>query len=98
MLPHEGIEILYSGSGTDFETAYIEMFRKAIVMYPTGLAVWLNDGRKGVVSEQNEHVSDRPILLILEEAGYNLDVPYKVNMAAETTLFIIETDTTLSGT
>ncbi|MET1031140.1 HD domain-containing phosphohydrolase [Domibacillus tundrae] len=97
MLPHEGMEILYAGSGTEFETAYIEMFRKAIVMYPTGLTVWLNDGRKGIVSGQNEYVSDRPILLILEEEGSNLDVPYKVNMAVETTLFITETDTTLSA-
>ncbi|WP_046175165.1 HD-GYP domain-containing protein [Domibacillus indicus] len=95
MLPHEGMEILYAGSGTEFETAYIEMFRKAIVMYPKGLTVWLNDGRKGVVSEQNEHMSDRPVLLILEEEGHVLDVPYKVNMAKETTLMITETDTTL---
>ncbi|WP_050181561.1 HD-GYP domain-containing protein [Domibacillus robiginosus] len=98
MLPHEGMEILYAGSGIEFETDYIEKFRKAIVMYPTGLTVWLTDGRKGIVSEQNEHVSDRPILLILEEDGYNLDVPYKVNLAAETTVFIKETDTTLSNT
>lgn len=97
MLPHEGMGILYAGSGTEFETAYIESFRKAIVMYPTGLTVWLKDGRKGIVAEQNEHLSDRPILLILEEAGCELAVPYKVNLAAETTLFIAETDTTLSG-
>lgn len=98
MLPHEGMEILYAGSGTEFETEYIEKFRKAIVMYPTGLTVWLTDGRKGIVCEQNEHVSDRPVLLILEEDGHNLKVPYKVNLAVETTVFIKETDTTLSGT
>lgn len=98
MLPHEGMEILYAGSGTEFETTFIEMFRKAIVMYPAGLTVWLNDGRKGIVSEQNEHVSDRPVLLILEEEGCNLDRPYQVDMATETTIFITETDTTLSNT
>ena len=97
MLPHEGMEILYTGSGTEFDTTFIEMFRKAIVMYPTGLTVWLNDGRKGIVFGQNEHVSDRPIILILEEEGQDLTVPYKVNMADETTAFITETDTTLSG-
>ncbi|OLN21160.1 hypothetical protein BTO30_16410 [Domibacillus antri] len=97
MLPHEGMEILYAGAGTEFEKEHVEMFRKAIVMYPTGLTVWLNDGRKGIVAGQNEHVSDRPLLLILEENGEDIQDPYEVDMSAHQTLFIIETDTTLSG-
>ncbi|OKL37248.1 hypothetical protein BLL40_06640 [Domibacillus mangrovi] len=97
MLPHEGMEILYAGSGSQFEKDYVEMFRRAIVMYPTGLTVWLNDGRKGVVSRQNEYISDRPLLLILEENGTDVQDPYEVDMTADQTLFITETDTTLSG-
>lgn len=97
MLPHEGMEILYAGSGSAFEKDFVEMFRQAIVMYPTGLTVWLNDGRKGIVSRQNEYISDRPLVLILEENGADLQDPYEVDMTADRTLFITETDTTLSG-
>lgn len=97
MLPHEGMELLYAGSGTEFETAYVEAFRKAIVLYPTGLTVWLNDRRKGVICEQNEFISDRPVVLILEEDGAVVSCPYKVDMSAEQTLFISKTDTMLPG-
>jgi HD-GYP domain-containing protein (c-di-GMP phosphodiesterase class II) len=97
MLPHEGMEILYAGAGSEFEKDYVEMFRRAIVMYPTGLTVWLNDGRKGIVSRQNEYISDRPLLLILEENGTDIRDPYEVDMSADQTLFITETDTALSG-
>ncbi|WP_018392227.1 MULTISPECIES: hypothetical protein [Bacillaceae] len=57
----------------------------------------MNDGRKGVVSRQNEHISDRPSLLILEENGISVRDPYEVDMTVDRTLFITETDTTLSG-
>jgi HD-GYP domain-containing protein (c-di-GMP phosphodiesterase class II) len=97
MLPHKGMEILYAGAGSEFEKDYVEMFRRAIVMYPTGLTVRLNDGRKGIVSRQNEYISDRPLLLILEENGTDIRDPYEIDMSADQTLFITETDTTLSG-
>ena len=67
MLPHEGLEILYAGAGTKFEIPIVEAFRRAVAIYPNGLSVVLNDGRKGVVSGQNIGIGDRPIIRILEE-------------------------------
>lgn len=95
MLPHEGMEILYAGAGESFDLQFVETFRKAIVLYPNGLTVELNDGRRGVVKSQNAYLSDRPVIRILEEEGQQISVPYDVELATETTLLIQETDTTL---
>ncbi|MBM7647262.1 HD-GYP domain-containing protein (c-di-GMP phosphodiesterase class II) [Bacillus ectoiniformans] len=97
MLPHEGLEILYAGSGTEFDSEMIEAFRKAIVIYPNGLSVHLHDGRRGVVLRQNPAVSDRPVLLILEENLHKVEKPYELDMTKDLTVLISETDTTLLG-
>lgn len=88
MLPHEALEILYAGSGTQFETKIIEAFRRSVTIYPDGLTVQLNDGRKGVVSSQNVGLSDRPILLIIEEDGIELEHTYTCNLKDHNHLLI----------
>ncbi|WP_026584406.1 HD-GYP domain-containing protein [Bacillus sp. J33] len=93
MLPHEGLEILYAGAGTLYETKLIEAFRQAIAVYPVGITVELNDGRKGVVCRQNEGLSDRPVILILEERGISTN-PYEVDLRSELNAVIIGCDTT----
>lgn len=97
MLPSEGLEILYAGAGTQFDAEMVEAFRKSIVVYPNGLTVHLHDHRKGVVLRQTPHVSDRPVLLILEEENRELDQPYELDLSKELTVMISETDTTLLG-
>jgi putative nucleotidyltransferase with HDIG domain len=94
MLPHEGLEILYSGSGTLFDQKIIEAFRQAVAVYPTGITVELNDGRKGIVSEQNEGLSDRPIIRILEEKGIEVSHPYELDLKKELDIMISGCDTT----
>jgi putative nucleotidyltransferase with HDIG domain len=97
MLPHEGLEILYSGVGTMFEAGIIEAFRRAVVIYPLGLTVILNDGRKGVVSRQNQELSERPVVRIIEESGQVLRETYEVDLNKELHLIITECDTTFVG-
>ncbi|WP_203362189.1 HD-GYP domain-containing protein [Bacillus sp. REN10] len=97
MLPSEGLEILYAGAGTQFDAEMVKAFRKSIVVYPNGLTVHLNDNRKGVVLRQTPHISDRPVLLILEEEDRELDEPYELDLSKELTVIISETDTTLLG-
>jgi putative nucleotidyltransferase with HDIG domain len=82
MLPHEGLEILYAGAGTLFETKIVEAFRNAVAVYPVGANVDLNDGRKGVVCRQNVGFSDRPVVRIFEEDGRKVD-PYEVDLKNE---------------
>jgi putative nucleotidyltransferase with HDIG domain len=93
ILPHEGLEILYSGSGTLFDQKTIEVFRQAVAVYPIGITVELNDGRTGVVSQQNKGLSDRPVIRILEENGIEID-PYEIDLRTALDVMIIACDTT----
>lgn len=95
MLPHEGLEILYGGSGDLFEPKIVEAFRKSIAIYPNGLTVELSDGRKGVISKQNVGLSDRPIIRILEENGKPLIHTYELDLKSELSLLITKCDTTM---
>ncbi|MCC2249494.1 HD-GYP domain-containing protein [Virgibacillus sp. AGTR] len=81
MLPHEGLEILYAGSGQLYDREMIEALKSSIVVYPNGIMVDLNDGRQGIVVKQNPHVCDRPIIRINKEQGRKLAKPYDVNLA-----------------
>lgn len=71
-LPHVGFEILYAGSGTEFNKSYIEAFRKSILLYPNGTYVRLSDGRAGIVAKQNRFFTDRPVVRVTEEHGHRL--------------------------
>lgn len=93
MLPHEGLEILYSGSGTLYDQKMIEVFRQAVAVYPIGITVVLNDGRNGVVCKQNMGLSDRPIVRILEEHGLPV-TPYEIDLKTALDVMIIACDTT----
>ncbi|PLS18081.1 hypothetical protein CVD28_10430 [Bacillus sp. M6-12] len=96
MLPHEGLEILYAGSGIQFESKIIEAFRRAVAIYPVGLMVELSDGRKGIVSKQNTGLSDRPVIEVLEENDKEVD-PYEVNLKDRIDLMIVGCDTAISA-
>lgn len=93
MLPHNGLEILFAGAGTLFDEEIVKAFRRSIAIYPVGLTVTLSDGRIGVVAKQNAHVSDRPIIRIIEEQGRSVS-PYEINLEDELSLVITGCDTT----
>lgn len=93
MLPHEGLEILYSGSGVQFDMKIVEAFRRAVAVYPNGLGVTLNDGRKGIVSRQNVGCSDRPVIEILEENGKTITDTYELDLQSYNHIVITGCDT-----
>lgn len=95
MLPHEGIEILFAGAGTLFDKNIVELFTRTIAVYPVGLTVYLNDGRKGVVSKQNKSFSMRPMIRVFEHAGVRVE-PYEVDLFKDRHVAIIECVSTLS--
>jgi putative nucleotidyltransferase with HDIG domain len=96
MLPHEGLEILYAGSDNLFDIKIIEAFRKAVAIYPVGITVLLNDGRKGVVCRQNSGLSERPVVRVLEENGMEVD-PYNLDLGLELSIVITGCDTTFKN-
>lgn len=93
MLPHNGLEILFAGAGTLFDKEIVQAFRQAVAIYPVGLTVELSDGRKGVVSKQNKHMSDRPVIRILEENGEAV-TPYELDLLEKLSVVITGCDTT----
>lgn len=94
MLPHEGLEILYSGAGTLFDKKIVELFSRTIAIYPIGITVYLNDGRKGVVSKQNKYFSMRPHVRVFEHNGDRVE-PYEVDLLKERNVAIIECEARL---
>ncbi|RLQ96544.1 HD-GYP domain-containing protein [Falsibacillus albus] len=88
MLPHEGLEVLYAGAGTLYDTAVVDAFRRSVAIYPTGMTVVLNDGRKGIVASQNAGLTERPIVRIIEEEGSQLTKPYEVDLKVNLDLVI----------
>lgn len=90
MLPHEGLEMIYAGAASIFDTTMVEAFRKSIIAYPEGLFVVLSDGSEGVVIRQNKHLCDRPVIRIIKENGEPLDIPYEIDLGTKMNLTIKE--------
>ncbi|CAG7631279.1 HD-GYP domain-containing protein [Paenibacillus allorhizosphaerae] len=76
MLPHQAMDILYSGSGTLYEQSKIRLFRDRVAIYPVGVTVKLNTGETGVVVDLNSNAPQRPVVRILQDAdGRELSNP-----------------------
>lgn len=89
MLPHQALEILYTGSGNLYDQKMIEYFRNIVAIYPLGVTVTLNTGESGVVVDLNASFPQRPIVRILQDAdGQNISQPYEVDLSKKLTLLI----------
>lgn len=97
MLPHKGLELLYTGSGTQFDSKQIQLFKSCIAIYPQGLTVKLNDGRTGIVSQYNFNAAGRPLIRIIKDEENQEVIPYEIDLSASEnlTLEIVEADTIL---
>lgn len=97
MLPHEALELLYAGVGTQFDLALIETFMKTVAVYPIGLAVALSDGKTGIVVKQNEQLSTHPVVRVISEDGKELSEPYDFDLQDHYNVTIVETEATLTN-
>ncbi|WP_273126798.1 HD-GYP domain-containing protein [Metabacillus sp. HB246100] len=88
MLPHQGMELLYSGSGTQFDIRQVKLFKKCIAIYPQGLTVTLNDGRVGIVSKYHFHSVGRPIIRIIRDEENQPVTPYEVDLSVNGNLTV----------
>lgn len=94
MLPHEGLELLFSGAGEQFDVDMIHTFHQTVSIYPNGMSVHLNDGRSGVVFRQNKGLNHRPIVRVLKEAGEQVH-PYEVDLSEELHIMIQSCDSNI---
>lgn len=89
MLPHDAMERLYAGTGTQYEQRMLQLFRDKVAIYPIGISVKLHTGERGVVVDLNNSYPHRPIVRVLyNEAGEELKVPYEVDLSKQLTVMI----------
>lgn len=98
MLPHDAIEVLYTGAGTLFVPEIVAHLRDTIALYPIGLTVTLNTGEIGVVADYNHGMPSRPIIRVLQnEAGELLTSPYEIDLAKQNTVMIVDCDSIMNA-
>ncbi|MCZ0703262.1 putative nucleotidyltransferase with HDIG domain [Natronobacillus azotifigens] len=88
MLPQEGLDILYAGSGKLFDQEIVRVFRESIAIYPNGITVNLNDHRTAIVVRQNENLAQRPVVRVIKESD-QVVVPYDLDLSTALDITII---------
>lgn len=93
MLPHQAMEILFTGAGTLYDTKKIAFFRDHVAIYPIGVTVKLSTGEKGVVTDINPSAPQRPVVRVLaDKDNQKITQPYEVDLTKKLTVFIDEVD------
>lgn len=89
LLPHQAVEVLYTGSGTLYEQRMLERFRDCVAIYPLGISVTLSTGEIGVVAEIHPRVPQRPRIRVLKDAyGQTLSAPYEIDLSTALSVMI----------
>lgn len=84
MLPHEAMENLYAGSGTQYDTEMLKLFRDKVAIYPIGITVQLSTGHLAVVVDINAMCAHRPVVRVLtDEEGQPLQEPYDIDLSKQ---------------
>ncbi|GGH14337.1 HD-GYP domain-containing protein [Paenibacillus segetis] len=93
MLPHQALEVLYTGCDTWYEKSKLEVFRDRVAIYPLGMMVKLSTGERGVVSQIHGLIPHRPVIRILtDEFGMDIKSPYEVDLSNQLSVVITEVD------
>jgi len=66
---HEGVRAIIEGSGTLFDPAVVEAFRRVVAPFPAGTEIELTDGRTGLVVSVPDEALDRPVVRIIAADG-----------------------------
>ncbi|MGG6312135.1 HD-GYP domain-containing protein [Paenibacillus macerans] len=93
LLPHQALEVLYTGSGHWYEKAKLEVFRDRVAIYPLGMTVKLSTGETGVVVKIHGHMPQRPVVRVLTNPlGEDLKSPYEVDLSVQLSIVVAEVD------
>ncbi|WP_147533086.1 HD-GYP domain-containing protein [Bacillus marasmi] len=96
MLPHEAMEILYTGTHSQFDPYYLKAFQKAVATYPVGVTVTLSSGETAVVTEYKFNYPDRPTVRVIKDShGNNVDKPYEIALSNQLNITITGCDAIL---
>lgn len=93
MLPHEALENIYGGAGTEFDMQKVCRLRDRLALFPKGTTVRLSSGEVGVVSEVHDDSKQRPVVRIIRDRyGVALEKPYEVDLKRNLHLTICGVD------
>ena len=81
---HEGIRIIASGAGRQFDPRIVNIFCETVAPFPSGVEVQLSDGRRALVVRIGAEALDRPLLRVLDGPG----APLELDLAIEPELAI----------
>lgn len=94
MLPHQAVEILYTGSDSLYDTSMLKVFRDKVAIYPVGITVKLNTGESAVVVDINSASMHRPVVRVLtNEAGEDISAPYDMDLSKQLSVLISKVET-----
>jgi len=86
-LPHQAVEVLYTGAGSLYDMQMIQLFRDRVAIYPPGTTVELNTGEIGIVVDINASLPHRPVVRIIMDAErqevddlYEIDLSKRLNV------------------
>ena len=86
---HEIIAYLKQVRGYVFTKEIVDAFLSFIAVYPVGTIVKTNEGEIAIISSQNNHFPDRPILQVVKDAnGKMLKEDKIINLLEVHTIFI----------
>lgn len=91
MKPYEAIEVVYATGGSYFDAKLVEMFVRAILLYPMGALVRLSTGEIGVVTNIRKNFGVRPVVNVHYNSFFKpLSIPKEVDLGVQRTIFIEE--------
>jgi len=90
LLPHQALEVLYTGAGTLYSIDKVRIFRDKVATYPLGVSVKLHTGETAVVVDINASSPHRPVVRVLEdEAGQLVKAPYEIDLSKKLSVMIV---------
>ncbi|QUI21109.1 HD-GYP domain-containing protein [Vallitalea pronyensis] len=88
---YEVIEYLVANKNRLFDAELVDVFIKYIAVYPSGMGIITNDGRKGIVLKQNNGFTTRPIIRILEDEHGKCEDWIEIDLLENKKIFIVDT-------
>lgn len=88
---YEVIEYLVANKGRLFDEEIVDEFIKYIAVYPSGMGIITNEGKKGIVLRQNNGFPTRPVIRILEDEDKVYDDWVEINLLENKKIFIVDT-------
>ncbi|MCL6454573.1 MAG: HD-GYP domain-containing protein [Alicyclobacillus sp.] len=88
-LPHEAVEVLFGGGGTQFDVNVVDAFLRTVAIYPVGMTLVLSGGYRAVVVRSPRMRTQRPVVRVIEDAAGHPVTPWEVDLSQDLTTQII---------